>query len=336
MKYNPLSNKTEFSLQNDYLRYTWAAYNIFILLSALLGDGIILIASIKYRALKLHKFIVATIQHIAVCDLFVAVISVFPRVLSLIADGWIFGDDLIYVAAYGIYYFNAVGLLLISVMTCGKLFLLKFPFRARLLTSLTGQLVCTAMWILGSTMIVAVFIVEKGDVLFDYRTYDCRIGFSAKIWKWLKPVLVGVVALIPNFLVIVTTLYLLAIARSIAQRGGDNLRWQGIVSTILVAIVYCLSILPYIIYTFVGYSGVGFANDPHSFFRTHYNRLVKSFIFINTISNFYIYTMTVTSFRQFLWSSRLNIFKTCSSQDENKPLISRASRTTISVSFFSS
>ena len=332
MKYNPLSNKTEFAIKDDYLRYSWAAYNIFILLSALVGDSTILIASIKYRALKLHRFIVATIQHIAVCDLLVATISVFPRVVSLIADGWIFSEDLIYVAAYGIYYFNAVGLLLISVMTCGKLFLLKFPFRARLLTSLAGQLVCLAMWILASTMIIAVYVVEKDDVLFDYRTYDCRIGFSAAIWKWLKPALVGLVALIPNILVIVTTLYLLLIAKNIAQRGGDNLRWQGIVSTILVAVVYCISILPYIIYTFVGYSGAGFANNPHSFFRTHYNRMVKSFIFINTISNFYIYTMTVTSFRQFLWSSRLNIFKSCKQQDETSPLISRASRTTITVS----
>ena len=330
---HPLSNKTEFAIQNDSLRYTWATYNIFILLSSLIGDSIIIIASVKYQAFKLHKFIVVIIQHIAACDLLVSLVSVFPRVVSLIANGWVFGNILKYVAAYGIYYFNAVGLLLISVMTTSKLFILKFPLRARFLSSQNGQLACFAMWVIASSTVVTVLIVEKDDVLFDHRTYDCRLGFSADIWRWLKPVLVGLFALIPNILVIVTTVCLLIIARNFAQRGGDSLRWQGIVTTILVAFVYCISILPYTIYTFIGYSGAGFADDPHSFFRTHYNRLVKSFIFLNTISNFYIYSMTVISFREFLWSSRFNVFKYCSSKanDTTVSLQLQSSRTTSSV-----
>ena len=257
------------------------------------------------------------IQHIAVCDLMVSVVSVFPRVVSLIADGWVFGVTLRYVAAYGIYYFAAVGLLLIAVMTTTKLFLLKFPFRARSLSSEKGHIVCVVMWIMALLIVAMVFVVDKDDVLFDHRTYDCRLGFSADIWRWLKPVMVGLFALIPNIIVVITTVYLLIIARGFAQRGGDSLKWQGIITTILVALVYCISILPYTVYTFIGYSSAGFADDPHSFFRTHYNRLVKSFIFINTISNFYIYSMTVASFREFLMSS--NLLKCCvSSRDATR------------------
>jgi hypothetical protein len=296
----------------------------------MMGDLTILVASIQYQAFKLHKFIVVIFQHIAVCDLMISVFSVFPRVVSLIADGWILGDVLRHVAAYGIYYFNAVNLLLISVMTSSKLIILKFPFRARLLSPQKGHLICVAMWLLALTLIVIVLVVNRDDVLFDYRTYDCRLGFSADIWRRLKPILVGLFALIPNIVVVVTTVCLLIIARSFAQRGGDNLRWQGIITTIVVAIVYCISILPYTIYTFVGYSGAGFADDPHSFFRTHYNRVVKSFIFINTISNFYIYSMTVSSFREFLWSSRFNPLRYCvfSEQDHSYPTHAESSETT--------
>ena len=301
MAHHHLSNKTEFGIHSDALRYSWAAYNIFILLSSLIGDTAILVASIKYRVFnEFHRYITVIINHIAVCDLMVSIVSVFPRVVSLIADGWVFGDAMRYITAYGIYYFNMVSLLLILAMTTSKLLLLKFPVRTRLLSAQKGHIFCAAMWVVPTIILVVVILVDRKKVFFDHRTYECRVDFSAQVWRWLKPLLVGLFALIPNILVIITTVYLLMIARGSAQRGGDSLRWQGIITTILVAVVYCISILPYTIYTFIGYSGAGFADDPHSLFRTHYNRVVKSFLYINTISNFYIYIVTVSSFREFL------------------------------------
>ena len=308
-----LNNTEPYSIHNTHLRNVWATYNIFILLSSLIGDSIIIIASVKYQAFKLHKFIVVIIQHIAVCDLLVSLVSVFPRVVSLIANGWVFGEILKYVAAYGMYYFNAVGLLLISVMTTSKLFMLKFPLRARLLTPRRSQLVCMIMWMASSSLVLPGVMIGDAAV-FDHRTYDCRLSFLANIWKWLKPILVGLFALVPNIVVIATTIYLLVIAKNFLSRRRENLKWQGIISTILVAVFYCISILPYIIYTFIAYSGADFADDPRSFFRTHYDRIMKSFMSINTISNFYIYSMTVESFREFLWTSRFNLFKSCTSR----------------------
>ena len=314
MTYPDFSDKSEFAIQNEFLRHTWAAYDIFILLSSLIGDSIIIVSSVKYRAFRLNKFIVVIIQHIAACDLLVSLVSVFPRAVSLIANGWIFGDILKYVAAYGRYNFNAVGLLLICAMTTSKLFILKFPLRSRQLTSRKSQLLCTIMWILPLSLVISGAIV--GDTaVFDHRTYDCGLSFSVGTWRW--PVLVGLFALVPNFLVIVTTVCLLVIAKKFASRGGKNLKWQGIISTVLVAVVYCVSIFPYILFTFIGYSQAHFAMDPHGFFQTHFQRITKSFVSINIISNFYIYSMTVISFREFLRSSRLNVFKLFTSNTED-------------------
>ena len=120
-----------------------------------------------------------------------------------------------------------------------------------------------------------------------------------------------------NFLVIVTTVCLLVIAKKFASRGGKNLKWQGIISTVLVAVVYCVSIFPYILFTFIGYSQAHFAMDPHGFFQTHFQRITKSFVSINIISNFYIYSMTVISFREFLRSSWFNVFKLFNSNTED-------------------
>ena len=118
----------------------------------------------------------------------------------------------------------------------------------------------------------------------------------------------------PNIVVVMTTVLLLMIAKNSMPRSGNSLKWQGTLSTILVAVVYCISLLPYIIYNFMGYFGADFVMDPHGFFQTHYQRITKSFVSINTISNFYIYSMTVVSFREFLWSSRFNVFKYCTSK----------------------
>ena len=178
---------------------------------------------------------------------------------------------------------------------------------------------CMVVWII-SLLIVMPNIIVGDTPVFDLRTYDCRLSYMDDTLRWLRPVLIGLFALVPNMIiVIVTTVLLLLIAKNSVSRSGKGLKWQGTVSTILVAVVYCISILPYVIYVFVGYlySGADFVIDPRSFFRTHYDRITKSFVSINTVSNFYIYSMTVISFREFLWSSRLNVFKHCTSTTDD-------------------
>ena len=50
-------------------RYFWAGYLLFVLISSLIGDTIILLASTRYQALRLNKCVVVVLQHIAVCDI---------------------------------------------------------------------------------------------------------------------------------------------------------------------------------------------------------------------------------------------------------------------------
>ena len=58
----PPTNDTEEIILNDGLRHAWASYLIFIVVSSFIGDSTILIASIRYKAFKLHKLIVVVIQ----------------------------------------------------------------------------------------------------------------------------------------------------------------------------------------------------------------------------------------------------------------------------------
>ena len=298
MNSHDFSNKTEFGIQKEAERYTWVGYMLFVLISSLIGDTTILVASIRYKAFKLHSCIVAIIQHIAVCDLMVSLSGALPRVVALIADNWVLGDWFCDIQPYVKYYLNVVGMYLICSMTTCKLVILRAPLRAMGLESRKAHLGCAVIWISVLSLPAAFFLVDKSDQIYDFRAYNCEFGYSSVIWKWLRPLLSTVFMVIPNFLVIASTVNLLIIAKKVASQGRHTVKWQGIITIILVAVIYCLSLLPYAIYSFVGPR----LADKNSFFHNEYLRISLSCLYFNTMSNFYIYSLTVASFRQFLLS----------------------------------
>ena len=102
---------------------------------------------------------------------------------------------------------------------------------------------------------------------------------------------------VPSLFVVVSTICLLIAAYKVASKGRESLKWRGVTTTILVALVYCISNLPYFVYHFAESS----VEDQSSFFHNEYVRIANFCLFLNTISNFYIYCLTVPSFKKFLW-----------------------------------
>ena len=307
MKLN-YSNETAFGIHNNVIKYTWIGYFLFVFLSSLIGDTLILVASIKLRAFKLHSFIVVCIQHIAVCDLMVSFTSVLPRLISLMAGGWVLGDALCAIGPFIMIYPVTVSLLLICLMTTSKLVILKFPSKSSYLTSNIGHLMCTFIWLSATNISIALFIVDKNDVAFDYRSYSCQYGFSSETWKWLRPLIALLNSIIPNLLVIGSTVPLvmyLVRARRHSKRSRGAVRWQGILTTFITAAVYSISAIPYAVYRFLE-SQAGGVQDPDS----SYFRLAVSFLFLNTLSNFYIYLFTVLSFRNYYVQVRFQTYTT--------------------------
>ena len=298
--YDEYSNKTAYGIKSDAVRYTWAGYYLFVIASSVIGDTIILIASINYKAIKLHRVIIAIIQHIAFCDLIVSVTYFLPKMVSVICDKWVLGNFFSYLYSYTTYYSNLTSSLLICTMTTSKLLLLKYPFRFGTTTSKKAHLICVACWLVAFTFPVTLLLVNN-DVSFSYRGYVCDYVYTSGIWHYLSPFMAVLFGFIPTCLVVLTTLCLLIEARKVASRSRESLKWQGIVTTVLTATVFCLSDLPYVVYH-VGESIVRVADKSSSSFHTTYFRVAISFLSLNTISNFYIYSLTVSSFRSFIWS----------------------------------
>ena len=63
------SNYALFGIHNDVERLAYAGWLMLVVVSSFLGDTLILVASIRYNAFRLHRMVVVYIQHIAACDL---------------------------------------------------------------------------------------------------------------------------------------------------------------------------------------------------------------------------------------------------------------------------
>ena len=292
------SNKTLFGIQNNAARYAWAGYHTFVFLSSLLGDTTILVASIKYKAIKLNKLLVIIMQHIAVCDILTCLSTVLFKTISLLNDGWVMGRWLCHVQAYFRDYITVVAAYLVCAMTTTKLLTLQYPLRARSLTSKSAHVGCTAVWVAIVSLPATMHFVNGSHVTFDFIVFDCHFNIFSSAWNWIMPTVVVLSFVVPTTLVVISTAYLIYVAYRIAVRGRETLKWQGLTTTILTATVYCMSVLPTAAGCIIGSR----AGNLNSSFQLHFYRVAVSCQTLNTISNIYIYCLTVTSFRQFLWS----------------------------------
>ena len=94
------------------------------------------------------------------------------------------------------------------------------------------------------------------------------------------------------------------------RRSRENLRWQGITTVVLTATVYVTAFLPYTIY-FMAEPFVEKAPDKPGPFHVEFFRFATGILEIQILSNFLIYSLTVTSFRRFLVTKFFEIVSVC-------------------------
>ena len=284
----------ECRIENEAKRYLLVLYLVFVILSSVVGDSIILQASVRSGAIKLNNFIVAVMEHIAFCDLLRAVACGPLEVTALIADDWILGDTMAWID----FYINAITFqasnYFICILTTSKFLMLKFPHRTRNWTKRGAHVICIVIWIGSMINQCWVLAVEFRDIVFDYNTYSVYVVPASGLHiTALLVINTTVSAIIPTSLIILTTfstLYYLIESRKAAERSGGRMRWQGMVTVTVTAICYCISVLPFTISLFITFRS-----------NCNFTRTAWYLTAINIMSNFYIYSLTIPSFRRFIW-----------------------------------
>ena len=301
MNTRPNFTEIQFGIQSPTKRYMWASYHIFVIISVLVGDSLILVAATHKEAFKVKKFIVVVIQHIAVGDLLNAIITVLPASISLVSNDWEFGDTLCFVRGYSSYgLFYIAGSYLTMVLTVSKFLFLKCPLRASHWSTTRAHLACSFTWayaVIAPTLIWGIYGFDAG---FDYRFYNCVI-LEEQDSDTRVIIISGFICSVVINIIIVTatfpTLNYLAKARRSARQVKGTVPWQGAVTVSLTSIVACVSTAPLTAYTIIKpflYREYRPWTDLH---------LCRMGVFIMTfgiMSNFYIYAMSMKSFRKFL------------------------------------
>ena len=200
---------------------------------------------------------------------------------------------------------------LISALTLSKVLFMKYPFRMGLLSEDKAHKICAALWIFCLHPAIACLLVDKNDVIFDYRGYFCTYLYRSEIWEVLLPIIALIVLFIPNTIVITSTILLLIMAKRAVNVRREGLRWQGITTVCLTALTHTISFLPYNFYLVAEPFVEKDPLNPGPFYVEFY-RVATAFIIMHVLSNFFVYSLTVASFRNFLLTKLRKIMPRCS------------------------
>ena len=293
-------NNTLYVIKDDAERSILVLWNLMILLASLIGDSIILIATTKYKAIKLHKVIITVMQHMAVCDLMQAVLTVFPVTLGLITDHWVMGELLCHVQ-YNISWVCApVAVFLTSAMTTLKLIIVKYPLRTGAWSTWLGHKICSSLWLLViacyTPLLAGNLLYIRDTIYFSYEDYSCAYDYLSPTlpswFPWYAPTSIAVLGILSYTTLIVTSVLLLIVASSAASRHGETLRWEGVITILLTAIVLLFSYLPLSVVMVTWLFGIELSNSTF--------RAIFHLTYLNIMANFFVYSLTVRSFRNFL------------------------------------
>ena len=292
-----LASESTVVIMTDAERFSWVAWLVFVFLSSFGGSVTILVASIQYRAFRLNQVIVTIIEHIAVCDILIALTGVLIQAVSLVYGRWIFGTTACYIRAYVGRYITAVSIFLITAMTVIKFILVKFPLKTGSWSRKQGQVICGAVWVFCLIVPISFVMVDRDDVVYQKTMHTCIYTPSSEKWKILSHLSLAIFSVVPMVTTVIITVLLfkhLLDARKVAKRTGSKLRWQGLVTVVLTATIFCLSYLPGSVVLIVERVFKDWQNVEYFY------RAASAVLRLNVMSNIFIYCFTVKSFRAFL------------------------------------
>ena len=280
---------TEFGIDDKRINYLFAMFLLVVFCSSLIGDSIILAASILPHGIRLNKFIVTVMQHIAVSDLISCFSFVLPTAVSMISNRWVVKGVLSYIRLFTDMAVFGANAMLICSLSVSKLFLLKHPTQTPIWTVDRAHIVCAIIWLFASIFPILYFVFDgmesfkwmyKNSSPLDYLAYF-RIGCTQ---------------VLPTLIMIVTTVLILCHlveARRIARRGGGRRRLRGVATVVITVSVYCVSLLP-TTWTYI-YSYVDRKAD-----LILLSWISTCFTGLNIMSHIYVYSLTIPSLREFI------------------------------------
>ena len=139
-------------------------------------------------------------------------------------------------------------------------------------------------------------VQRKLDIQFSYIEYMC--GYEYTDIFPISVMSAQSILFCVLFGTSIPTLKYLFDASKSARRVRGSIPWQGAMTVALTTVVYCISNLPF----FASMIGWTVQGDITTGAFLQFFRLAAFLTAINVMANFYIYALTIRSFRRFLLS----------------------------------
>ena len=306
------NDRETYGIECNFERSVLIIWSTLVFLTSIIGDSIIIatLSSQESRTIKSNKIIMTVMQHLAVVDLLSAIFNVFPRIPALITDTWVMGNFLGHVENQAGRICYTVTALLTCWMTMFKLASLKFPLRTICWSKHKGHKICALLWVvamvINAPMTMGMLLTIADTLYFGYLWFGCSYDRnSPKAPNWLGSYYLichGLVTIVPFLILLTTSVLILVTAKKTAERHQGKVRREGVLTVLLTVTVFLVSLLPYFVTSV--FKSVGVMD------KTVY-RATYFLSFLNTMANFFIYLLSVSSFREFLKAKLLKFCNFC-------------------------
>jgi hypothetical protein len=168
-------------------------------------------------------------------------------------------------------------------------------------TQKKAHCLCLSIWLFANIYPTLRFTLDKDGSVFSYISYNVNFGLSSntskpeRIIAYTFTVLTFDIPTLAMMIAIFITMAHLVRARKLTEQSGGKLRWQGIATVVATASVYCISFIPHRVSYYIAIT----VSHRYST-EANVNRALELLSKLNIMSNLYIYSLTVPSFRELI------------------------------------
>ena len=258
--------------------------------------------------LDYKKVSVVILTNLAIADVLVLLIMGVPTVGVLVGDRWPFGSEVCHFVALTKHNLFYIQVLLVSMLSAHRAYILSFPFKGRLITKRRAVKAAIALWVI-SIILNLIGIIGSDYTFFDKRFLSCSAALYVQNKIELEGYLLGSCLLV-GVIILGTSLFLIGWkarqatdkARKKQDKNTSRLtrrekcgmflqRNKSSVTVIAVAGIFSVSMVPVFLVHLCKYMNVSL--DPKL-------ALTQEIIFLfNAVANPIIYSLTNPSFLKF-------------------------------------
>lgn len=274
-------------------------WSISIFITSLIGNTVVLLATLRYNAIKLDEISVVLIRNIAVADLGVAiyVVSTLP---GIITRKYPYSDFFCAFSKTWLYSCLMTEVVLVAALSISKLLWILKPLQALSRSKKNGRIIASLIWLVMICFAAATTISRESAndnwTFFESSLYQCsRQNLNKSSGILFKSIVMSFNA-VPQVVITVATVWLLAL---VSKAGKIHRR--GLVTILLVCALFFISHAPYgclyqIMKLFVK------ADWMSVFYRWSYY-----IVYLNYAANPFLYYASIDSFQRFVKQRVLKI-----------------------------